>query len=70
MKQHLEKHVMEKEHKELEHQWAKLMLNDRWAVHAHARVDFEKVKDDLDVGQLGMQKSFKTLFVQMTNVLI
>jgi hypothetical protein len=35
------------------------MLDDQQAIHAQARVYFEKVKDDLDVAQLGMQKSSK-----------
>ncbi len=35
------------------------MFNDWQAAHAQARVYFEKVKDDLDVAQLGMQKSSK-----------
>jgi hypothetical protein len=35
------------------------MLNDQQDVHVQARVYFEKVKDDLDVAQLGMQKSSK-----------
>jgi hypothetical protein len=33
--------------------------HDRQAVHAQARVYFEKVKDDLDVAQLGMQEFSK-----------
>jgi hypothetical protein len=33
------------------------MLIDWRIVHAQARVDFEKVKDDLDVVQLDMQES-------------
>jgi len=35
------------------------MFNDQQVVHAQAKVYFEKVKDDLDVAQLGMQESFK-----------
>jgi hypothetical protein len=35
------------------------MFNDRQVVHAQAKMYFEKVKDDLDVAQLGMQESFK-----------
>jgi hypothetical protein len=39
--------------------WCTLMLDDQQVVHAQARVYFEKVKDDLDVAQLGMQESSK-----------
>ncbi len=35
------------------------MFNDWQAVHAQVKVYFEKVKDDLDVAQLGMQESSK-----------
>jgi hypothetical protein len=35
------------------------MFNDRQVVHAQAKVYFEKVKDDLDVAQLGMQECSK-----------
>jgi hypothetical protein len=38
------------------------MFDDRQVVHAQARVYFEKVKDDLDVAQVGMQESSKICF--------
>ncbi len=37
------------------------MFNDRWTAYAQFRVDFEKVKDDLDVAHLGRQKSFNKI---------
>ncbi len=52
--------LVEKEHKELEHWQAKLMLDDWWAIHAQVRILFEKVRDDFDVPQLSMQGFLKT----------
>ncbi len=69
MKQCLKELVVEKEQKELKHWQAKLMFDDRQIVHAQTRVDFEKVKDDFDVAQLGVQESSKN-FVCIDGVLV
>jgi capsid protein len=61
MKQRLQELLVEKEHKELEHWQAKLMIDDRRAIHAQVRIFLEKVKDDFDVAQLSMQGFFKNL---------
>jgi hypothetical protein len=61
--------LAKKEHKELEHWQAKLMFDDRQAIHAQVRTFFEKVKDDFDVAQLSMQGFFKTC-VCTYNVLV
>jgi hypothetical protein len=45
------------------------MFDDRQIVHAQTRVDFDKVTDDFDVAQLGVQESSKN-FVCIDGVLV
>jgi hypothetical protein len=53
--------VVKKSQKELEHWRIQFMFNDRRVVYAQVRAKFDKVKDDLDVALLSMQKPFDNL---------
>lgn len=54
MKERLKETIVEKLQKEVEHQRAQLMLDDRQVVHAQARVDFDKAKDVLHIAELSL----------------
>ncbi len=54
MKERLKETIVKKLQKEVEHQRAQLMLDDRQAIHAQARVDFDNVKDVLHIAELSL----------------